>query len=226
VLIENCDIRSPYKPVPAPSTDGIDIDVCKKVTIRGCYISVNDDAIAIKGGKGVDAHKRAENGLSEDVLIENCTFGEAHATLTFGSECIQARNITMKNCKVNNKCPILNLKMRPDTYQVFENITIDNITGKCGVLVNMSTWKQFFNLNGSNEKPYGAVRGVTMSNINVACDKLGTIEGNANDTVTDFTLKDSNVTTETPTLKNKYSDVKVRNVTVNGKPWVAEKVAK
>ena len=122
-MIENCDIRSPYKPVPAPSTDGIDIDVCKKVTIRNCYISVNDDAVCIKGGKGPDAHKLAENGIVEDILIENCTFGESHGTLTLGSECIHARNITMRNCKVDNNTPILRLKMRPDTYQIFENIT-------------------------------------------------------------------------------------------------------
>ncbi len=113
VLIENCDIRSPYKPVPAPSTDGIDIDVCKKVTIRKCYISVNDDAICIKGGKGPDAHKRSENGVVEDILIEDCVFGESHGTLTLGSECLHAKSITMRNCTVDNNTPILRLKMRP-----------------------------------------------------------------------------------------------------------------
>jgi polygalacturonase len=48
VLIDSCDIRSPFQPVPAPSTDGVDIDVCKQVTIRNTYISVNDDAICIR----------------------------------------------------------------------------------------------------------------------------------------------------------------------------------
>ncbi len=122
VLIENCDIRSPFKPVPAPSTDGVDIDVCKKVTIRNCYISVNDDAVCIKGGKGPDARLRSENGAVEDVLVEDCDFGESHGTLTLGSECIHGNNITVRNCKVNNNNPILRLKMRPDTYQVYENI--------------------------------------------------------------------------------------------------------
>lgn len=36
VLVEGCDIRSPFKPVKAPSTDWIDIDVCRKVTVRNC----------------------------------------------------------------------------------------------------------------------------------------------------------------------------------------------
>lgn len=220
VLIENCDIRSPYRPVPAPSTDGIDIDVCKKVTVRNCYISVNDDAVVIKGGKGPDAHKRPENGVVEDILIENCTFGEAHATLTLGSESIHARNITMRNCKVENNAPILKLKMRPDTYQLFENITIDNITGKCGVFINMNSWKQFFNLGGSTEKPYGTVRNITFSNINVGCNRLGEIEGNPADKVSNIVFRNINARAETPALKNKYSDVKFKNVTVNGAPLV------
>ena len=218
MLIENSDIRSPFKPVAAPSTDGIDIDVCKKVTIRNCYISVNDDAVCIKGGKGPDAHKRPENGMIEDVLVENCTFGDAHATLTFGSECIHARNVVMRNCVVNNNCPILKFKMRPDTYQIFENITVEGITGKCGVVINMNPWKQFFNLYGSTEKPFGTIRNITISNINVKCKKLGDIDGNANDTVTNFVLKNITANAETPGLNNKYSDVKIENVVINGTP--------
>jgi len=152
-LIEGCDIRSPYSPVPAPSTDGIDLDVCKKVTIRNCYISVNDDAIAMKGGKGPEAHKLPENGIVEDILIENCTFGESHGTLTMGSECTHARNISMRNCKVESKTAVLRIKMRPDTYQIYENITIEGITGRCGSLIALAPWTQFFDLKNSNKKP-------------------------------------------------------------------------
>jgi polygalacturonase len=220
VLIENCDIRSPYKPVPAPSTDGIDIDVCKKVTVRNCYISVNDDAVCIKGGKGPDAHKRAENGIVEDILIENCTFGESHGTLTLGSESIHARNITMRNCKVDNNCPVLRLKMRPDTYQVFENINISNITGRCGTIISVNPWKQFFSLDGSTEKPVGTVRNITFSDINVNCKSVGEIEGNPADKISNIVFKDIKATAETPILKNNYPGVTAQNVIVNGQPFV------
>jgi len=169
VLIENCDIRSPFKPVKAPSTDGIDIDVCKKVTVRKCYISVNDDAVCIKGGKGPDAHQREENGIVEDILIEDCVFGESHGTLTLGSECMHARNITMRNCVMEHNTSILRLKMRPDTYQVYENIRIENITGKCGTIISMAPWTQFFDMGGSKEKPFATVRNIIFSNINVQC---------------------------------------------------------
>jgi polygalacturonase len=218
VLIENCDIRSPYRPVPAPSTDGIDIDVCKKVVVRNCYISVNDDAVCIKGGKGPDAHTQGENGVVEDILIENCTFGESHGTLTLGSESIHARNITMRNCKVENNCPILRLKMRPDTYQTFENINIENITGKCGTIISMNPWKQFFNLGGSTEKPYATVRNITLSNIKVECNRFGELEGNPSDQVSNIVFKNIEATAEKPAFKNKYPDVKAENVIVNGTP--------
>lgn len=218
VLIEGCDIRSPYRPVPAPSTDGVDIDVCRKVTVRRCYISVNDDAVCIKGGKGPDAHKRPQNGAVEDVLVEDCTFGESHGTLTLGSESIHARNITLRNCRVDNNCPVLRLKMRPDTYQLFENITVDGITGKCGTVIDVNPWKQFFSLKGSNEKPYGTIRNITFSNMNVKCGRFGVIEGNAADIVSGILFKNITATAETPELKNKYPDVKAENVIVNGGP--------
>lgn len=217
VLIDHADIRSPFKPVKAPSTDGVDIDVCKRVTITNCYISVNDDAIVIKGGKGPTAHKLPQNGIVEDVLIENCTFGPAHATLTLGSESIHAKNITMRNCVVNNTCPILKFKMRGDTFQLFENITVDNITGSSGAVIDLNPWSQFFNLAGSNEKPFGIIKNITMSNIKVTSTKFGEMQGNPLDQLKNFTFKNVEVTTEKPTLINKYEEVKFENVMVNGK---------
>jgi len=223
VLIENCDIRSPYAPVPAPSSDGVDIDVCKKVTVRNCYISVNDDAVCIKGGKGPDAHTRGENGMVEDVLVEGCTFGESHGTLTLGSECIHARNITIRNCKMENNTPILRLKMRPDTYQIYENILVENITGRCGTIISMAPWTQFFDMGGSTEKPFATVRNITFSNIKVQCQTFGEMQGNPTDTVSQIVFKNIEATAKNPALKSKYTDIKLENVVSNGKPLVIKK---
>ncbi|MCX2476828.1 glycosyl hydrolase family 28 protein [Pedobacter sp. MC2016-05] len=223
ILVENTDIRSPYQPVPAPSTDGIDLDVCKNVVIRNCYISVNDDAIAIKGGKGPTAHQLPENGTVEDVLIENCTFGNSHAVLTLGSECVHANNIILRNCVMENNCPILNLKMRGDTFQIYENITIDNITGKCGSVISLNPWKQFFDLAGSTEQPFGTIRNIKMSNIKVEANKFGEMNGNPLDKLSGFTFQNLQITTKNPVLKNKYDDVKYENVIVNGEPLVVKK---
>lgn len=220
VLVEDTNIQSPFKPVPAPSSDGIDLDVCKGVTIRNCYISVNDDAIVIKGGKGPTAHQLPQNGIVEDVLIENCTFGPSHATLTMGSECIHAKNITMRNCVVANDCPILKFKMRGDTFQLFENITIDNISGTCGAVIDLNPWSQFFDLAGSEAKPFGVIKNIKLSNIKVKSTKFGEMQGNPLDQVSDFSFQNVEVTTPNPMLKNKYEDVKFENVVVNGKAIV------
>lgn len=219
VLIENCDIRSPFKPVKAPSTDGIDIDVCKRVTIRKCYISVNDDAVCIKGGKGPDAHKRGENGVVEDILIEDCVFGESHGTLTLGSESIHARNIVMRNCKMEHNTSILRLKMRPDTYQVYENIRIENITGKCGTIISMAPWTQFYDMGGSTEKPFAIVRNISFSNLNVQCKTVGAMQGNPADTVSNILFKNITSIAEKAKLKTNYSGIIFENVIVNAVPF-------
>jgi len=220
ILVEDTNIQSPFKPVPAPSSDGIDLDVCKGVIIRNCYISVNDDAIVIKGGKGPTAHQLPQNGIVEDVLIENCTFGPSHATLTMGSECIHAKNITMRNCVVENDCPILKFKMRGDTFQLFENITIDNISGTCGAVIDLNPWSQFFDLAGSEAKPFGVIKNIKLSNIKVKSTKFGEMQGNPLDQVSDFSFQNVEVTTLNPMLKNKYEEVKFENVVVNGKAIV------
>ena len=221
VLIEGCDIRSPFRPVKAPSTDGVDIDVCSKVTIRNCYISVNDDGVCIKGGKGPNAQKLPENGPIEDVLVENCTFGEVHAALTCGSECIHANRITMRNCKMDHERPVLLFKMRPDTYQLYENITVEGITGKCGTIVTLSPWTQFFNMAGSTEKPFGTIRNITISNVKVNCKQFAVLNGNPTDKVSNIVFKNVEATAQTVPFPNKYPDVKFEHVTLNGAPLTA-----
>ncbi len=217
VLIENCHIYSPSEPVPAPSTDGVDLDVCKDVKIKGCYISVNDDGVCIKGGKGPNAQSLPENGTTENVLVEDCEFGFVHSTLTLGSECIHAKNITMRNCKVNHNRPLLRLKNRPDTYQLFENITVENITGKCKELINVYPWKQFYDMKGSENRPFCTVNNIVFNNIEVSTNSLGVIRGNKDDKINNITFKNIKLTTEKETLDTSLTNIKFENVVINGK---------
>lgn len=223
VLIDGCDIRSPFKPVKAPSTDGVDIDVCKGVTVRNCFISVNDDAVCLKGGKGWNAQDLRENGIVEDILVENCTFGDSHGVLTLGSECIHAKNIVLRNCKVDCDVPLLRLKMRPDTYQIYENITIENVTGRCRSIIEMKPWTQFFTLEGSNAKPFAIVRNITVKNIDVKCSVVAEMAGNPMDQVSNILFENINTTAKDPTIKSNYEGIKLKNVIVNGSPLVLKK---
>ena len=69
VKLLNLYIFSPETPVKAPSTDAVDIDACSNVLIKNCYMSVNDDAVALKGGKGPWADKDPNNGGNYNIII-------------------------------------------------------------------------------------------------------------------------------------------------------------
>ena len=159
-----------------------------------------------------------DNGICEDILVENCEFGRnLHGVLTLGSECIHAKNVTVRNCKVDINAAILRLKMRPDTYQVYENVKIENITGHCGTVMDMKPWKQFYTLEGSDEHPYGIVRDIKIENVDVTCNTFCHIQGNPNDTVENVLFENVKVEAEDPSLTVvAYPTVKFENVTVNG----------
>ena len=114
VLVKNVDIRAPLR---SPSTDGIDVDSCRNVTIQGCYISVNDDNICLKGNKGTSALDDKTIPPVEHVRISGCEFGMGNAALTVGSEATVVRDVIIENCRLtgtNRNC-VLKLKLRPDT---------------------------------------------------------------------------------------------------------------
>ncbi|MBO5718985.1 MAG: hypothetical protein J6R71_05130, partial [Bacteroidales bacterium] len=77
-------IFAPVKPVKAPSSDAIDIDVCTNFLVKNCYMEVNDDAVALKGGKGPWADTDPNNGSNINIIIEDCTYGFCHGAITFG----------------------------------------------------------------------------------------------------------------------------------------------
>ncbi len=218
LIVENCEVQAPREPVRAPSSDAIDLDGCHRVIVRGCYLNCDDDGVCLKGGKGVFAHKSHENDSVTDVLVEGCVFGtNLHGTLTLGSECVHANNVVLRNCRLDNDCSLLRLKMRPDTYQVYENIRIENVTGRCGSVVEVLPWKQFFSLEGTDEKPVGLIRNISIKNVDLKCNGLGVIAVNPDDKVENFEFENVTVKAESDIFRCNYPDVKLKNVTVNGK---------
>ncbi len=163
-------IFAPSAPVKAPSSDAVDVDVCNNVLIKDCYMSVNDDAVALKGGKGPWADKDPGNGSNTNIIIEDCTYGFCHSGLTCGSESIHNRNIILRRCKISNASRLLWLKMRPDTPQHYEYILVEDITGDARSLLYVKPWTQFFDLKGRTDIPMSYSNNVTMRNIKFDCD--------------------------------------------------------
>ena len=166
----DCKFFAPYEPVKAPSTDGIDIDFCKNILIKNCILDVNDDAIALKGGKGPYADSDKNNGINENVIIENCEFKFCHSCITCGSETIHNKNIIMRNCNSKKANNLLWIKMRPDTPQLNEFISIYNINGFARNILYINEWTQFFDLKGRKDMPKSIARDVALYNINMSCD--------------------------------------------------------
>nr|WP_294896333.1 glycosyl hydrolase family 28 protein [uncultured Pedobacter sp.] len=218
IKILNLDIRSPHEKVKAPSTDAIDLDVCNNVLIKGCYLSVNDDAIALKGGKGPWADEDKNNGENTNIIIEDCEFGFCHSALTLGSESIHDKNILMRNCHVNEAKRVLWLKMRPDTPQKYEYVTVENITGNASSLIYVKPWTQFFDLKGKKEVPLSYSQNITLRNIDLKCDVFYDIAITQHDRLADFTFENLKIEAKNSKYdKSIIKGVTFKNVVVNGK---------
>ena len=156
-----------------PSTDAIDLDVVKNVLVKGCYMSVNDDAIAMKGGKGPwadDPTKVEGNGGNYNVIIEDCVYGFCHGCLTLGSESIYNHNLILRRIKVDHATRLLWLKMRPDTPQRYEYVTVEDITGNVGQFIFIQPWTQFYDLKDRKDPPMSYSDHITMRNCQMEVD--------------------------------------------------------
>lgn len=208
----NCRIFSPAEPYKAPSTDAIDIDVCTDFLIKNCYLEVNDDAVVLKGGKGPWADEASENGSNERIIVEDCTYGFCHGCLTCGSESIHNRNIIVRRIKVTEGNNLLWLKMRPDTPQHYEYITVEEIEGSIKRFINIKPWTQFYDLKGRTDKPVSHADHIVMRNCNCECETYFHVIPNEEQYIlSDFTFENLQITAK----EDLFSEDSIRNVTVN-----------
>ena len=190
-----CRMLSPHAPVGGPSTDAIDIDACSDVLVKNCYMAVNDDAVALKGGKGPWADTAPENGANERIIIEDCEYGFCHGCLTFGSESIHCRNIIMRNIRVTTGYNFLWFKLRPDTPQCYEHVLVENIEGKTANFLNINLWSQFFDIKGRKDMPVSRCGDITVRDCRFECDTYFNVKADeAHYHLHDIALKDLAVT--------------------------------
>ncbi len=212
-----CRIFSPRKPVPAPSTDALDIDVCSDVLIKGCYLEVNDDSVVLKGGKGPWADSAPENGANERIIVEDCTYGFCHGCLTCGSESVHNRNIIVRRLKVDRAVNLLWFKMRPDTPQLYEYITLEDVSGIVKHFIDVHPWTQFYDLKGRADIPLSYAENITVKNCSVDCNVYFSVEPNeAQYRLSDFTFENLNITAnESGFNESAVKNMKASNVSVN-----------
>jgi alpha-L-rhamnosidase len=158
----------------------------------------------------------------ENILVEDTEVGDGNGLITCGSEATLVRHVTVRNCVLSGRATLLTLKLRPDTPQHYEHITLENITlaGE-GRLLNVAPWRQFFDLKGQ-PAPSRRVNDITLRNIHGTYRTLGTLRGNPGDVLRDITLENIDVKLADETFAlGEVENLMMKNVVVNGKPFAA-----
>ena len=204
--------------VRAPSSDGMDLDVCQNVLIKNCFVSVNDDGVCLKGGKGPVADKNPANGPNKNIIVENNTFVNC-PSLTLGSESVFTYNVILRNCVVDG-ARVLYLKMRPDTPQQHDYISVYGIKGEVSTFFEISAWRQFFDLKG-HQPPHSSAKNITIRDCDVNCKTFIHIDSSSQYTLSDFTLADLKIKSPRQhyTKPDFVQNFQTSNITVNGQNW-------
>jgi len=226
VEVRNVRFQVPDDYRQAPSTDGIDVDSSQNVTVDGCFFSVTDDCIALKGSKGPNAMEDKSSPPVEHIRVRNCVYKRGGGVLTLGSEATIVRDVVVENCRIVGNVRVATLKLRPDTPQHYEDITFRNITseGDAGQILAVQPWSQYFNLQGE-APPKSVVSNLSLIGAKGKFAAFGVIRPNPGQTeITNVLLKDFDV--ELPegrdTLKAEgVTGLKFENVVVNGKTETA-----
>ena len=194
----------------APSSDAIDLDACRNVLVHGCYMSVCDDAVVLKGGKGTWADTIPDNGPCENILVTDCTYGRVHGCMTLGSESIHDRNVILRRCKVHDANRVLWLKMRPDTPQHYEYVRVEDMTGDCGSFLVVRPWTQFFKPGDRTDMPLSQCNNITIRNITMQTKNFFDVGTSDKYRLCDFTFENIDVDDE----RDAFNPALIENCTV------------
>ena len=178
---------------------------------------VNDDAVVLKGGKGTWADKDENNGPNSNIIIEDCTYGKVHGCLTLGSESLFDHNIVLRRIHVIAATRVLWLKMRPDTPQHYEYVSVEDIKGQCGSFLVVRPWTQFFKPEEREDMPLSQCNNIYMKNIDMKTKNFFDVGKSDKYKLKDFFFENINVTDE----KNAFDaglieNTTVKNVMING----------
>ena len=212
-------IYSSTQDIKGPSTDAIDIDACHDVVVRGCYMNVNDDAVVLKGGKGTFADKAPENGPCYNILVEDCRYGTVHGCMTLGSESVHDWNIILRSCHAENTSNVLWLKMRPDTPQHYEYVSVENLTGRCRNFLLIRPWTQFYQKEERDDMPLSQCNDISFRNISMECGNFFNVNGSDKYALKNFTFTDVDVQDKAKVKAfsvNPIDNLTLSNVIVNG----------
>jgi hypothetical protein len=146
VTVENVTVRN----ISALTNDGLDIDGCTHVIVRGCDIDSEDDSICLK----------STDRACDDVLVEKCRLRSTCNALKFGTASfVGFKNITCCDLEIYDTY-ISALALELVDGGTMENVQISRVKmTDCNNAI-------FLRLGHRNEKvPVGSFRNVTISDV-------------------------------------------------------------
>jgi len=251
-VVEDCSYEVPHK-IRAPSSDAIDIDSCQDVTIRRCRFSVDDDCIALKGTQGAGAAAYSAAPPVERIHVHDCIFEHGLGCITFGSNATVVRDIQVERITNVGDIPTVRFKVRPDTPgQVYERLHVRGVRLALAP-TPPRLWHNgevFYGLHNPNfgaddpaiglivnarlthgtkvpaKAPGAIIRDIVIEDVKGTTRGFGNISGNATTAVSNFLLRDIDVTLtdsqRTKLIAHGVPGLKLENVRVNGAPAQVE----
>jgi polygalacturonase len=144
LTLRNVSVRNPWY---SQNGDGLDMENCQKVVVRGSRFDVGDDGICLKSGANEEG--RRIGVPTENVLIEDCVVYHAHGGVTIGSEMSAGvRNVRVNNCLFLGTDVGLRFKSTRGRGGVVEKIYISNVR-----MTDIATDAIGFNMYYSNQAP-------------------------------------------------------------------------
>jgi len=146
ILIENITVRT----MAAITNDGIDIDGCSHVVVRGCDVDSEDDGICLKSG----------SWPCEDVLVEKCRIRSTCNALKFGTASAKGfKNITCRDLVIHDTY-LSGIALEVVDGGSMENVSITNVR-----MTDVGN-PLFIRLGHRNkEGATGSINGVTISDV-------------------------------------------------------------
>ncbi|MFR9165752.1 MAG: glycoside hydrolase family 28 protein [Dysgonomonas sp.] len=220
VYCDNVIVRDVYIDSNNYNNDGCDPESSTNVLIENVRFNVGDDGIAIKSGRDQEGWRIGR--ATENVIVRNCHF--ARWAITIGSEMSGGvRNIFIEDCKIDSCRNGIYFKSNLDRGGFFENLYMRNIEADICLwgIVNFRT--DYHGYRGGNYPTQ--FRNITIEN--VKCNRVDSVALMANGVpeskLYNITLRNIDVkqAPKATQMKN-VVNLKLENVTVNGKPVTKE----
>ncbi|HEY3760239.1 MAG TPA: glycosyl hydrolase family 28 protein [Verrucomicrobiae bacterium] len=192
-VVKNCRFEISPKG-KGPSTDGTDIDSSQNITVEGCYYSVNDDCVCLKGNRYDGLDQKPASPPVKNVVIKDCTFARGMGALSLGTEATIIRDVVFKRSTVEGNMPMLRIKLRPDTAgQDYANIHVHDIKLD-GVGRILSLEPTHGTKVPTPKSPISKVANITVDDISGKFGSFGSMSASPIATVNNIALRNIHVT--------------------------------